>query len=129
MNLQVVLTIAAGIALAGCNKAPDPICQELDTSIDSSIKRVALTLAEGEVLDKGAMQQAARYIAANNHLQVIRISLELQTQHKCPIRKSVINPFMYHAESLKCLSATIGGDKMDDAANLCDIKKWQGNLE
>lgn len=129
MKLQVALAVAAGIALAGCDKAPDPICQELDNSIDSSIRRAALTLAEGEVFDKGAMQQAARYVAANNHLQVIRISLDLQTQHKCPIRKSVINPLMYDAEALRCLSATVGGDKKDVAANLCDIKKWKGNLK
>lgn len=127
MKLWPVFFVAAGLALVGCSKTPDPICQELDATIDSSIKRVALTLAEGEVFDKGAMQQAARYVAANNHLQVIRISLDLQTQHQCPIRKSVINPLMYEAEALKCLSATVRGEKMDEAANLCDIKKWKGN--
>lgn len=129
MKLRAAFAVAAGIALAGCDKTPDPICQELDATIDSSIRRVALTLAEGEVFDKGAMQQAARYAAANNHLEVIRISLDLQTQHKCPIRKSVINPLMYDTEALKCLSATVGSEKKDEAANLCDIKKWKGSLK
>lgn len=89
-------------------------------------RQVALTLAEGDVFDKGAMQQAARYIAANNHLQVIQISLNLQSQHKCQIRKSVINPLIYKSEALKCLTATIG-EKKDNAAALCDIKNWKGD--
>ncbi len=129
MKLRAALAVAAVIALVGCEKTPDPICQELDAAIDSSIRRVALTLAEGEVFDKGAMQQAARYVAANNHLQVIRISLDLQMQHKCPIRKAVINPLMYETEALTCLSATVDSEKKDEAANLCDFKKVKGNLK
>ena len=79
------------------------------------------------MFDKGAMQQAARYIAANNHLQVIQISLNLQSQHKCQIRKSVINPLIYKSEALKCLTATIDEKKDDDASALCDIKNWKGD--
>ena len=113
--------------LAGCNKekVPDPICQVLDTTIDSSIKRVALTLAEGDLFDKGAMQQAARYVDVNNHLQVMRINLDLLSHHKCPIRKAVINPFMYSRDARLCLASSNGSDE----ANKCDIKKWSGNIK
>ena len=126
MSRTIALLIAVAISQTACTKPPEPICQELDTTIDNSIRQVALTLAEGDVFDKGAMQQAARYIAANNHLQVIQISLNLQSQHKCQIRKSVINPLIYKSEALKCLTATIG-EKKDNAAALCDIKNWKGD--
>ena len=86
MSRTIALLIAVAISQTACTKPPEPICQELDTTIDNSIRQVALTLAEGDVFDKGAMQQAARYIAANNHLQVIQISLNLKSQHKCQIR-------------------------------------------
>jgi hypothetical protein len=126
MNRTIALLIAVAIAQTGCAKPPESICQELDATIDKSIKQVALTLAEGDVFDKGAMQQAARYIAANNHLQVIQISLNLQSQHKCPIRNSVINPLIYKSAALKCLTVTIG-EKKDDGSALCDVKNWKGD--
>lgn len=125
MYRTITLLIAVAIAQTAYAK-PESICQELDTTIDNSIRKVALTLAEGDLFDKGAMQQAARYISANNHLQVIQISLNLQSQHKCPIRKSVINPLIYQSEALKCLNATMG-DKKGDASTLCDIKNWKGD--
>jgi hypothetical protein len=126
MIRSVAISIAVVLTQAACSKPPEPICQALDTTIDNNVRQVALTLAEGDVFDKGAMQQAARYIAANNHLQVIQISLSLQSEHKCTIRKSVINPLQYRSEALKCLTATIG-EKKDDAATLCDIKNWKGD--
>lgn len=126
MNRMIAPLIALAIAQTACAKPPESICQELDTTIDNSIRQVALTLAQGDVFDKGAMQQTARYIAANNHLQVIQISLNLESQHKCQIRKSVINPLIYKSEALKCLAATIG-EKKDNASALCDIKNWTGD--
>lgn len=126
MKCKLALLVAIVIAQTACAKSPEPICQELDTTIDNSIRQVALTLAEGDVFDKGAMQQAARYISANNHLQVIQISLNLQSQHKCQIRKSVINPLIYRSEALKCLTESLG-EKKGDVAALCDIKNWKGD--
>lgn len=124
MKLRTTLLIAAAIAQTACAKPPEPICQELDATIDGSIQRVALTLAEGEVFDKGAMQQAARYISANNHLQVIHISLDLQKEHKCPIRKSAINPMAFQMDALACMAA-----KDEEKLKLCDIKNWKGNAK
>lgn len=125
MKFRMLLLIAAAFAQTACAKTPEPICQELDATIDGSIKHVALTLAEGEISDKGAMQQAARYISANNHLQVIRITLDLQSQNKCPVRKTIINPLMYQLEAMNCLAATLGNK--EEMTNLCDIKNWKGN--
>ena len=122
MNFRATLLIAVAIAQAACAKPPEPICQELDATIDGSIQRAALTLAEGDIYDKGAMQQAARYISVNNHLQVIRISLDLQKEHKCPIRKSAINPMIFKMAALSCLAA-----KDEEKQKLCDIKNWKGN--
>lgn len=119
------LSLAVVVLLAACGKAPDPVCQQLDTSIDENSKRIALLLAQGEVFDKGATQQSARYTMANNHLQVIRLNVELQTRHNCPIRKSVIDPFLYQADALKCLSSTIG-DKKNESSGVCDFKNWKG---
>ena len=126
MIYKLALLVAFVIAQTACAKSPGPICQELDTTIDNSIRKVALTLAEGDVFDKGAMQQAARYVAANNHLQVIQISLNLQSQNKCQVRKSVINPLIYQSEALKCLSETLG-EKKGNSSELCDIKNWKGD--
>ena len=126
MNYKLALLVAFVMAQTACTQPPEPICQELDTTIDNSIRKIALTLAEGDVFDKGAMQQAARYVAANNHLQVIQISLSLQSQNKCQVRKSVINPLIYQSEALKCLTATLG-EKKGDSAVLCDIKTWKGD--
>jgi hypothetical protein len=125
--LRPALLLAIALTQTACAKGPDPICQELDATIDDSIRRVAMTMVEGDIYDKGAMQQAARYISANNHLQVIRISLDLQSQHKCQIRKSVINPFMYEAEATKCMLASAGGDGKENKDSLCDPKNWKGN--
>lgn len=66
MKLHTVLLVAVVFLLSACDRTPDSICQELDNAIDTSIRRVALSLVEGDVYDKGAMQQAARYTAANN---------------------------------------------------------------
>ena len=73
-------------------------------------------------MPEGAAQQTARYISANHYLQVIQISLDLQKQHNCPIRKSVINPMAYQLEALKCLGA-----KDDQKQSLCNINNWKIN--
>jgi hypothetical protein len=118
------------LCATACAKTPDPICQELDAAIDSSIKRAALSLIRGEIGDKGAPQQTARYVEVNNHLQVIRISLDLLKQHECPIQKRVINPLIYD-NSIDCTSEVtyrmIGSSKksLDEIINLCGIKGWK----
>lgn len=129
MRFQIPLFVAGAFLLGACDRAPDPICQELDAAIDTSIRHVALSLVEGDIYDKGAMQQAARYTAANNYLHVIRINLDLQSQHKCPIRKSVINPMMYEMDAGKCMIATLGNKAEQTTAKACDIKNWKGNTK
>jgi starvation-inducible outer membrane lipoprotein len=138
MLYRTALICAIAVSLTSCSQTPDPICQELDATIDRSIQRIALSLADGDALDKGATQQAARYIAANNHFQVIRISLDLQSQHKCQVRKSVINPLMYEREAQACSRARLTsilaatGEKKQaetSVAELCDSKKWKGDAK
>jgi hypothetical protein len=128
MRLHTALLVAGAFLLTACDRTPDPICQELDAAIDTSIRHVALSLVEGDIYDKGAMQQAARYTAANNYLQVIRINLDLQSQHKCPIRKSVINPMMYEKDARQCMLATLGS-KTEEVSKACDVKNWKGNAK
>jgi len=110
--------------LGACNKAPDAVCADLDKTIDSNIKRIALTLVEGELSDKGAMQQAARYTMVNSRLQIIATNLELQSKHGCSIRQAPIDPLVYEAEALKCYSATLGQEP--EASTLCEYKNWKG---
>ena len=126
MRLHTALLIVGSFLLCACDRTRDPICQELDAAIDTSIRHVALSLVEGDIYDKGAMQQAARYTAANNYLQVIRINLDLQSQHKCSIRKAVINPMMYEKDARQCMHATLD-NKAEEASKACDIKNWKGN--
>lgn len=122
MIIRTSFLVVVTFVLASCSPTPDPICTELDASIDRSIQRIALSLASGDVFDKGAMQQAARYIEANNRLHVIRINLDLQVHHKCPIRKAVINPLVFEREALACIAA-----KDDEKSELCNLKKWKGD--
>lgn len=140
MRFHAVLLIVGIFVLVGCDRTPDPIsqkpeatpdpiCQELDATIDGSIREAAISLAEGDLLAKGAIQQAAGYIAANNYLQVIRINLDLQSQHKCPLRKSIINPMIYNrVDVLNCMNARLK-DNLDEMSKLCDPKNWNGNAE
>jgi len=114
--------------LSSCKKAPDlGICAEFDRTIDRNIKRIALTLIEGEVSDKGAMQQAARYTMVSSRLQIIATNVDLQSKHSCQIRQVPIDPLVYEEDALKCYSATLG--QKPEASNLCDYKNWKGTAK
>ena len=125
MTLQSFFIVTFAILLASCSKSQDPICTDLDSAIDTNIKKIALTLVDGEMADKGAMQQAARYTMINNRLLVISANLELQSKHNCAIRKTPIDPMSYGNDALKCYSATL--TEKDKAASACNFKSWKGD--
>jgi hypothetical protein len=126
MKPLATLLILASLTLAQTTFAKEQkICQDLDATIDRCIKNIALIRQEGDVLDKSVAQQTARYININNYFNVIHISLSLQTQNKCPVRKTIIDPYIYRSSSLSCLGATIGSKGNENKEELCDIKNWK----
>ena len=127
MTIKFLSFLALAVSLSSCNRAPDPYCTELDQTIDTNIRKIALTLVEGEVLDKGAMQQASRYTMVNNRLFVIATNLELQSKNNCAIRKSPIDPMAFEEAALKCYSATLSEKK--EAIAVCDLKNWKANTK
>ena len=125
MTLKLLSLLALALSLSSCSRTPDPVCAELDQTIDANIKKIALTLVDGEVSDKGAMQQAARYTMVNNRLLVIATNLEIQSKNNCAIRKTPIDPLAFEEAALKCFSATLTDKK--EAVAVCDLKTWKAN--
>jgi hypothetical protein len=126
-HMRLLATLVLSALLSSCNKAPDSVCADLDKTIDNNIKRIALNLVEGEVSDKGAMQQAARYTMVNSRLQIIATNLELQSKHNCSIRQTAIDPLVYEDEAMNCYSATLG--RKPEATTLCEYKNWKGTAK
>lgn len=126
---KMVLAFASLIMCAACaNAATDSICQELEGTIDDSIRSIALSLSEGDINDRGAPQQTVRYISINGKLQVIQINLLLESENKCPVRKTPINPFGFNRLDVsKCQLALLGGEGKENSAALCNIKNWKTN--
>ena len=126
MTIRLFTIIVLTTLLASCAKAPDPaVCSSLDRTIDHNIKKIALTLVEGEISDKGAMQQAARYTMVSSRLQIIATNLDLQSKNNCQIRQTPIDPMVYEDDALKCFSATLS--QKPEAASLCEFKNRKGN--
>ena len=126
MRLFAIVFLA--MLLSSCAKTPDPaVCTSLDRTIDHNIKKIALTLVEGEISDKGAMQQAARYTMVSSRLQVIATNLELQSKNNCQVRQTPIDPLVYEEAAMKCFSATLRQEP--EAASLCEFKNWSGNAK
>lgn len=97
-------------------------CVELDSLLDNSIFEIAMTFMDGQISDKSAPQQTARYIDINNKLQILSINLSIHTQNKCPPRKSGITPFKYQSQSSDCMMARL---KSVDVAAKCNFKTWK----
>ncbi len=128
LNMRILPVLALAALLSSCSKASDPaVCAEFDRTIDRNIKRIALTLVQGEIADKGAMQQAARYSMVSSRLQIIATNVDLQAQHNCQIRQSPIDPLVYEEDALKCYSATLR--ETPEASNLCEFKNWKGTAK
>ncbi len=121
MASRIIFALTITALIAACSQAPDPTCAKLDSVIDKSIQKIALSSANGDMFDKSAMQQSARSAEASNYLQIIHINLNLQSQNKCPARKASIDPLSFESEALACLAA-----KDEEKAALCDPKKWNG---
>jgi len=126
--MRILTALVLATLLSSCSKAPDPaVCAELDRTIDRNIKQIALTLAQGEIVDKGAMQQAARYTMVSSRLQIIATNIDLQSKHNCQIRQSPIDPLEYEEDALKCYSAML--EQKPEASNLCEYKNWKGTAK
>ncbi|WP_048441056.1 hypothetical protein [Caenimonas sp. SL110] len=126
MRLFAIVLLAT--LLSSCAKAPDPaVCASLDRTIDHNIKKIALTLVEGEISDKGAMQQAARYTMVSSRLQVIATNVELQSKNNCQVRQAPIDPLVYEDDAMKCFSATLS--QKPEVTSLCEFKSWKGNAK
>jgi hypothetical protein len=103
--------------------AAQSLCKDLEKIIDESILTIALSEAEGQLFDKSAPQQTARFLGFNNQLQVININLAIQSQNKCPSRKGGVNPFRYKLQALECLTARLKKD--ESSALKCDVRAWR----
>ncbi len=120
MTNRIFASIAL-IALSSNAFSQTP-CAELDNLIDASIFEIAMTRTEGDVYDKSAPQQTARYIDINNQLQILNINLAIHTQNKCPARKAGIVPFKYQTQASDCVLAKL---KSEGVASKCNFKKWK----
>ena len=127
--LAVSMLILTG--LSACSPSgPEATCAELNATIDRNILEMAVSEAEGDSLDKSAMQQSARLAQNNNRLATIMVNLQLQTQNKCLPRQKSIDAAIYSAQAKKCYWASRSAAYETDAAKkmsatvACDFKAW-----
>ena len=125
MKIFFLLIITIALAQPAFSKEAKPtICQDINKAIDENIKSIALSQIDGNS-DKSAAQQTARNISENNHLQIIQINLNLLDRHKCPPRKTIIDPYMYKSYAIKCALARLGGEGKENVKELCDFNRWE----
>lgn len=127
----ITMSILGLSCLAACSlSAPEATCAELNATIDRNILEMAVSEAEGDSLDKSAMQQSARLAQNSNRLATIMVNLQLQTQNKCSPRQKSIDAAIYSAQAKKCYWASRSAAYETDAAKkmsaavACDFKAW-----
>jgi len=113
---------AIGVFALSSSALAQQTCIDLDNLIDTSIFEIAMTFMDGQLSDKSAPQQTARYIDINNKLQILNINFSIYTQNKCPPRKNGITPFKYERQSTDCMMARV---RSVDVAAKCNFKTWK----
>ena len=125
MRIQSLLPLVAALSLATSARAQNA-CTEIEKIIDEAVFSAAISIGEGEMLDRSAPQQTSRYLNLNNHLQVIAINVTLLAQNRCPARSRPINPMRYKLQAIACVSDRLLKKEPDPStATKCDIKTWR----
>ncbi len=126
-TISFVVCVLLSIASFSFAKPINSVCNTLDDAIDNSIKKIALLSIDGSS-DKSAVQQTARSIEVSNQLQLMQINLQIHSQHKCPIRKSAINPYAFKKSALLCYLNLLKDDK-EKTERTCNFKNWIEELQ
>jgi hypothetical protein len=102
------------------------VCATLDEAIDSNIRQYALAEADGELLDKSAIQQVASLAHMSNQMAALRINLHLQERNKCAPRTTAIDPERWKAPARKCqMAISTRITKQEDTVDKdCNVKNW-----
>jgi hypothetical protein len=119
-SMKVVVLLAVIFTLFSSQANAETLCQQLENSIEPTIKAVAMIKAGG-FSDNSAPRETSRQIQVNNELQLISMHLTLLAQNKCPPRSTPVDPSIYMMDALECATATGKGREV-----ACDMRTWKG---
>jgi hypothetical protein len=112
-SLSLLLPATSGAAVS-------PACQQVFDSIDTELRRVAIT-AYIDMFDDSAPRETMRQMKINNSLLIILALQNAAREMACPVKSVSISQSEYMSDALRCTTDRASG-KTDSPA--CDFRTW-----